>query len=222
VTDDDGATDDATVTLTVNGAQNCAPPNTAPTAYDGSASGDEDTAINGAAAGSDPENDVLTYSLVSNVSYGALNFNNDGTFSYTPNANFNGQDSFTFKANDGEFDSNTATFTLTVNPVNDPPTLGDPTANPNPVDLTCDQAVALVNLSVTAEDIDGDALSFEWTWADTVQATDQNPQVELSATVEITVTVSDGNGGTASKKFTVTVNPAQGCEPEQEEEEATE
>ena len=41
---------------------------------------------------------------------------------YTPNANFNGSDSFTFKANDGIVDSNTATFNLTITEVNDAPT----------------------------------------------------------------------------------------------------
>ncbi|MFQ5590125.1 MAG: Ig-like domain-containing protein, partial [Phycisphaerae bacterium] len=40
---------------------------------------------------------------------------------YNPNANFNGADSFTFKANDGTVDSNTATVSITVSPVNDPP-----------------------------------------------------------------------------------------------------
>ena len=45
------------------------------------------------------------------------------TFSYTPNADFNGTDSFTFKANDGSADSNIATVSITINPVNDPPVI---------------------------------------------------------------------------------------------------
>ena len=44
---------------------------------------------------------------------------------YMPNANFNGTDSFTFIANDGEFNSNEATVALTVNAVNDAPYLLD-------------------------------------------------------------------------------------------------
>ena len=44
-----------------------------------------------------------------------------GVFSYTPNANYNGSDSFTFHVNDGMFDSNIATINLTILPVNDPP-----------------------------------------------------------------------------------------------------
>ena len=44
-----------------------------------------------------------------------------GAFTYTPNRNYNGPDSFTFKANDGAVDSNTATVRITVDPVNDAP-----------------------------------------------------------------------------------------------------
>jgi hypothetical protein len=39
----------------------------------------------------------------------------------TTDPNYNGPDSFTFRANDGELDSNLATITVTVTPVNDPP-----------------------------------------------------------------------------------------------------
>src|SRR5207245_8153983 len=45
----------------------------------------------------------------------------NGSFTYTPAANFNGSDSFTYKANDGLLDSNAATVALTINPVNDAP-----------------------------------------------------------------------------------------------------
>ncbi len=50
-----------------------------------------------------------------------MTLNADGTFTYTPNLNFNGTDSFTFKVNDGEEDSNIAAITITVNAVNDAP-----------------------------------------------------------------------------------------------------
>jgi VCBS repeat-containing protein len=71
---------------------------------------------------SDADGDPLTAVLVSDVSNGSLSLNSDGSFSYTPNANFNGSDSFTYTANDGTADSNTATVSITVNAVNDPPT----------------------------------------------------------------------------------------------------
>ena len=56
---------------------------------------------------------------------GTLTLNADGSFTYTPNANFNGTDSFTYQANDGTADSNVATVTITVNAVNDAPVASD-------------------------------------------------------------------------------------------------
>ncbi len=53
---------------------------------------------------------------------GTLSLNAQGQLVYTPNANFNGTDTFTYKANDGQLDSNVATVAITVNPVNDAPT----------------------------------------------------------------------------------------------------
>src|SRR5262249_27240120 len=58
---------------------------------------------------------------ISGPSHGSLTLNADGTFTYTPNANYNGPDSFTYRATDGAADSNVATVSITVNPVNDAP-----------------------------------------------------------------------------------------------------
>ena len=68
-----------------------------------------------------------------------------------PTADFNGTDTFTFRANDGELDSNTATATITVHPVNDPPTCAAG------VTTTAEDTAAVVNLNCS--DIDGDPLS---------------------------------------------------------------
>ncbi|PLX81262.1 MAG: hypothetical protein C0616_05195 [Desulfuromonas sp.] len=76
---------------------------------------------------SDPENDPLTSTLVDAPQFGTLGINEDGSFTYTPNANFNGTDTFTYFANDGELDSNIATVTITVDPVNDGPVAQDDT-----------------------------------------------------------------------------------------------
>ena len=56
--------------------------------------------------------------------------NADGTITYTPAANYNGPDSFTYTATDGLADSNTATVTITVKPVNDAPVAGNDTPPP--------------------------------------------------------------------------------------------
>src|SRR6185436_17014982 len=67
----------------------------------------------------------LTYSIVNppSASQGTVAITNTGTgaYSFTPAPNFNGTASFTFKANDGTADSNTAAITVTVAPVNDAP-----------------------------------------------------------------------------------------------------
>jgi VCBS repeat-containing protein len=70
----------------------------------------------------DPDGDGLSAVVVGGPSNGTLTLNADGSFTYTPATNFNASDSFTYRASDGTLDSNTATVTITVTPVNDPPT----------------------------------------------------------------------------------------------------
>ena len=103
--------------------------NDAPVAQAGSASGNEDTTIFGNAVATDADNSAaqLTYSLVGangGATHGTVALNPDGSFTYAPAADFNGTDSFSFKANDGALDSNTASVAITVAPVNDAPVLG--------------------------------------------------------------------------------------------------
>jgi VCBS repeat-containing protein len=64
---------------------------------------------------SDPDGDALTVTLVSDVSNGKLILDPDGSFDYTPEANFNGTDRFTYLANDGASNSNIATVIIKVN-----------------------------------------------------------------------------------------------------------
>src|SRR5207244_597675 len=119
----DGAADSnlATVSLTVTAV------NDAPVATAESYTTAEDTALTiGRAACSegeatDVDGDPLSAVLVSGPSHGTLSLSSDGSFSYTPSANYTGSDSFTYKANDGAADSNLATVSLTVTAVNDAP-----------------------------------------------------------------------------------------------------
>lgn len=75
------------------------------------------------AVDSDIPAQTLTYSVVSGPSNGSLSGfdSSTGAFTYTPNKNYIGSDSFTFKANDGVVDSNTATVSITVNAYNERP-----------------------------------------------------------------------------------------------------
>src|ERR671922_211181 len=126
--------------------------NTAPTcASPQSGATPEDTPLNDSVLCADAQSDTLTYTKLSGPSHGALTLNANGTFTYTPDANYNGPDSFTFKANDGIVDSNVATFNITVGAVNDAPVAVNDSA------LT-DEDTA-VDIGVSANDTDVDNLN---------------------------------------------------------------
>jgi Ca2+-binding RTX toxin-like protein len=94
----------------------------APIANDQSVTTNEDTPVNIMLTATDGNNDPLSYTVLTQPSNGTLS----GTapnLTYTPNANFNGSDSFTFQVNDGTANSNIATVSITVTPVDDAPTI---------------------------------------------------------------------------------------------------
>jgi hypothetical protein len=89
--------------------------NQAPTANDQSVTTEQDQSVDITLTGSDPQNDTLTFISVSSPSSGSLDPGSIGsTHTYDPNPGFTGSASFTFKVNDGSFDSNTATVSITV------------------------------------------------------------------------------------------------------------
>lgn len=73
----------------------------------------------------DEEGDPLTAVLVDSPSHGTLDLTASGSFTYQPDPDFFGIDTFTYRANDGFFDSNTATVTITVTGINDAPVAVD-------------------------------------------------------------------------------------------------
>ena len=90
----------ATVTITVTAT------NDAPAAVADAHTTAEDTVLTVPAPGvlgndSDPDGDPLTAVLVTGPSHGTLTLNANGSFSYTPAADFTGSDSFTYRASDG-------------------------------------------------------------------------------------------------------------------------
>ena len=215
VEDADGARARGTVTVTVTGV------NDAPVAADDAFTTDEDARLDGAVLlnDGDVDGDPLTAALAGGVAHGALDFRADGTFAYTPDANFNGADGFTYTVSDGQGGVDTGAVTLTVAPVNDAPVAADDTASTDE-----DTAVTLAAATLLANDRDvddGDILRVTMVDDGTADGTAvlngdgsvtydpagafEGLGVGETATDTFAYTVSDGNGGTDTATVTVTV-----------------
>ncbi|MBP9501349.1 MAG: tandem-95 repeat protein, partial [Candidatus Promineofilum sp.] len=149
----------ATVSITV------IPVNDAPTANPQSVNVVEDTPTIITLTGSDPDaGDTLTFTIVTPPVNGTLSpaVGNEAVRTYTPNPNFNGSDSFTFKINDGTTDSNVATVSITVTPVNDAPALdldsGSAGTGFSTTHSAGKTAVAIAGASLTITDPDNSGL----------------------------------------------------------------
>ena len=130
--------------------------NTAPFAANDAYAVNEDVTLNVAAPGvltndTDADGNSLSAVIVTGPSHGAVALSANGSFSYTPIANFNGSDSFTYKANDGTADSNVATVSITVTAVNDAPV-----ASAQSVTTNEDTAKAI---TLSATDVEGSTLT---------------------------------------------------------------
>jgi VCBS repeat-containing protein len=100
--------------------------NQPPVAVDNAYSVAEDMVLTVPAPGvlgndTDANGDALTALVLRGPSHGSLSLNADGSFTYTPAANFHGPDTFTYEASNGALASNQAGVTITVSAVNDPP-----------------------------------------------------------------------------------------------------
>lgn len=105
----------ATVELTINAV------NDIPAALPQEIILDEDTSVDITLTGSDVENSELTFTLLSQPSFGALSGSAPNII-YTPSPEYSGNDQFTFLVNDGVTDSVSSTIFITVNALNDTPT----------------------------------------------------------------------------------------------------
>jgi VCBS repeat-containing protein len=145
----DGTADSNIATITVTIAANHPP-----VASNGSLTAQEDKSAKGTLIATDQDGNRLTYRIVSNGSKGTATITNAsmGIFTYVPNANSNGSDTFTFRANDSMADSNLATISITITPVNDAPvaTNGSLTTTKN----------TPAGGTLQASDVDADALTF--------------------------------------------------------------
>jgi len=159
---------------------------------------------------SDPEAEPLMAILVSDVSNGSLTLNNDGSFDYTPDPDFNGSDSFSYKANDGSNDSSLATVTITIAPVNDAPVITGQGALSTPEETSL--AITLTDLTVTDPDnvFPGEfALTVQdganYTRSGNTIGNTITPTTDFNGTLTVPVTVSDGADNSNVFDLSVTV-----------------
>ena len=121
---------------------------------------DEDTTVTGNVLANDSDNDAgdtLTAVINQDVDHGQLSLLSDGTFTYTPDPDFNGNDQFTYQVFDGTTFSAETTVRLSINAVNDAPT-----AIADSVQVIADGNVtnfAASGLLANDFDIDGDAFT---------------------------------------------------------------
>ena len=224
VSDGHGGTDTATVTVTINGA------NDAPTAVDDAASTGEDATKVIAVLVNDLDPDtsdkLQVLSIDTSATTGAVVNNGNGTVTYDPNGKFESlavgetaTDTFTYTVSDGHGGTDTATVTVTINGANDSPTANNDTAS------TGEDATKVI--AVLANDTDPDTSDkLQVSSIDTSATTgavidngdgtvtyDPNGKFESlavgeTATDTFAYTVSDGHGGTSTATVTVTVNGA--------------
>lgn len=196
--------DTKTLTLTITPA----PVNDPPTGTGDTKTTNQDTPVDGAVTGTDPNGDPLTFTKGTDPANGTVVVRPDGTYTYTPNAGYSGSDNFTVVISDGKGGTVTVPVDITVTPVvpaNNPPTgTGDTktTAQDKPVDG-----------NVTGTDPDGDALTFTKGTDPAHGSVVVNPGGTYTYTPaegytgadNFTVVISDGKGGSATVTVNITV-----------------
>lgn len=198
VTDSKGAQTTATVNITVRSV------NDLPTVSNDTATIDEDNSVNVNVLAND--NDIesgnnLSVQIVSGLAHGTASVNPDGTVEYTPNANYNGSDSFTYKVTDANSGtSQIATVSIAVNSVNDAPTATfSALVNPS--------GKATFDASGSA-DVDGQIVNYQWSFGDGQSVTTTTPATSYKyrkGTYQVTLTVTDNQGLIATYTKTITI-----------------
>ena len=183
----DGASDSDAVTV----ALAVAPVNDAPIAADDAFTTVEDAPVSGNVVSNDADidGDPLTAALLGGPSHGALDFTANGSFTYTPAANFSGADSFTYQISDGKANSGVATVNLAVAPVNDAPVAADDALT------TAEDMPVSGNVVSNDADVDGDALTAALQYLNPGQV----------VTYSFDYTILDGSGGTDIATVSLTV-----------------
>jgi Ca2+-binding RTX toxin-like protein len=163
----------------------------------------------------DADGDDLTFSveLGDGPANGSVVMNANGTFTYTPDQDFFGTDTFTYTVKDA-FESDTATVTITVNAVNDAPVAIDGAASGT-------ENASVISGAVTSTDVDGGAPSYSLEAGPSKGLVTVNPDGSFtfdpngefealnagqSENVTFEYAVADGRGGSDIGTVTITVN----------------
>ena len=181
------------------------PPNAAPVASSQSVTTDEDQALSIRLAATDANSDSLTYRILSQPSMGTLS-GSAPNLTYTPHPDANGADSFTFRANDGTADSNTATVTITVKAAND-----TPLAQSQEVATLEDKSVGIL---LNAMDKDGNSLSYSLVGQPTqgrLSGTAPNltytPNADVNGSDSFTFVAKDGTADSVPATVSIVISP---------------
>ncbi|MEX1310261.1 MAG: Ig-like domain-containing protein, partial [Candidatus Sulfomarinibacteraceae bacterium] len=182
-----------------------APVNNPPTADPQSVSTAEDTALGITLTGSDPDGDAIGFAIATSPTHGVLT-GTPPNVTYTPAANYNGPDSFTFTTSDGALTSLPATVSITVTPVNDRPTADDQT-----VSTAEDTALGI---TLTGSDVDGDPIGFtigtgpaHGVLTGTPPNVTYTPAANYNGPDSFTFTTSDGALTSLPATVSITVTP---------------
>ncbi|MGA9251547.1 MAG: Ig-like domain-containing protein [Roseobacter sp.] len=206
-------TDSFTYTVTEDGTEiaegtvvvEVLPVNDAPVADDATATVSEDGIVSGTVTASDVDGDTLTFSIDTAPASGEVLLLQNGGYTYTPTADFEGTDSFTVLATDPEGASSLATVTVTVEGVNDAPVAEDTT--------TSVSEDGSVTGTIIAEDVDGDVLTFTLATPAVSGAVallaggaySYTPDADFEGTDSFAVLIEDGQGGSTTATVSVTV-----------------
>jgi hypothetical protein len=205
VSDGSGGEDTATVTIAV------AAVNVDPDAQDDTAETDEDVAVDIDVLGNDTDGDgdALSVTGATDPARGDVTITADGSIIYSPDADLNGPDSFTYTVEDGQGGTDTATVSVTMRPVDDPVVAVDD-------DATTDEE-ASVSIDVLANDLNPDGKTL--TVVSTGSAAHGGVAVSGDGTVTYTpaldyagddafaYTVRDETGNESTATVSVTVDP---------------
>src|SRR5690606_31322784 len=156
---------------------------------------------------SDIDGDVLGYTVETNPTNGTVTLDTaTGEFIYTPNANYNGSESFDVVISDGKGGTTTNTVTVEITPINDAPTTAA-------ISITTDEDVPASGQTIAA-DIDGDTLNYAIAidpanGTVTIDAATgkfvYTPNTNYNGSDSFDVVISDGKGGTTTSTVTIEI-----------------